>query len=86
MHWLALFVVVVGASVVAMMLWQRLTDTQQKLASLHDDLRRNDLKLQNQLSRLEAEKLEKSIELNQDAPTQPPPKGEELSSPPFGRG
>jgi hypothetical protein len=58
MHWLALFVVIVGASVVAMLLWQRLTDTQQKLATLHDDLRCNDLKLQNQLSRLEMQKAE----------------------------
>jgi hypothetical protein len=82
MHWLGLIVVIFIASAVAMVLWQRLTDTQQKLASLHDELRRNDLKLQNQLSRLETKKAEQE----NIALTQPLPEGEELSSPPSGRG
>ena len=54
MHWLGLVVIIVIAGVVAMVLLQRIYDAQQKLAALHDDLRRNDLKLQNELSRLEA--------------------------------
>jgi hypothetical protein len=55
MHWLGLIVIVVVAGVVAMILLQRIYDAQQKLAALHDDLRRNNLKLQSEFSRLETQ-------------------------------
>jgi hypothetical protein len=55
MHWLGLIVIIVVAGVVAMILLQRIYDAQQKLAALHDDLRRNDLKLQSQLTQMERE-------------------------------
>jgi uncharacterized protein HemX len=66
MHWLGLAVVVIIAGVAAMFLLQRLYDAQQKLATLHEDLRRNDLKLQNQITRLEAQSTQREEEIQED--------------------
>ena len=52
MNWLLMVLISVAACVVAWVLMQRMFDAQQKLAQLHDELKRNDLKLENERQRL----------------------------------
>ena len=62
MHWLGLIVVISIAGVAAFYLLQRLFDAQQRLTSLHDELRRNDLRLEDELSRLKAQSTQQNQE------------------------
>lgn len=53
MIYLLLFIVFGVACYIATVVWQRLLNTQEKLANLQDDLRRNDLKLANEMDKLQ---------------------------------
>jgi hypothetical protein len=58
MTWILMAVVVAGACWIAWVMMQRISDTQQKLGALHEDLRRNNIELQRQMQKLQQEKTE----------------------------
>ena len=62
MKTLLLVLVFVAACYVAMVIWQRLLETQQKLADLHDEMRRNDRKLESEF---------KKIDISSESPENP---------------
>ena len=55
MTWLLMAVIVAGACWIAWAMMARISDTQQKLGALHEELRRNDIELQRQMQKLNQE-------------------------------
>ena len=53
MNLLVLVLVFVGACVVAMVAWQNLLNSREKLADLHDEMRRNDRKLESEFKKID---------------------------------
>lgn len=53
MNSLFLVLLFVGACVVAMLAWQNLLNAREKLADLHDEMRRNDRKLESEFQKID---------------------------------
>ena len=58
MKWMLLLAVLGVACVIGLIMLQRIAQTQQKLAALHDDLRHNERRLQSEMKKIEAQDLE----------------------------